>query len=143
MASKQTSNFGLNQWELSDGVVMEDFNADNRAVDAALQELKSSIPQICCGSYVGSGVALTKENPKVITVGFRPKLVIMTEVAENAVPRLFLVHYGQTVYRPVGTTTSNSHNLQLIWGENSLSWYTSSDFTFDRAGITYSYLVIG
>lgn len=36
MASNQTKNYGLNQWERTDKVVMEDFNADNAAIDAAL-----------------------------------------------------------------------------------------------------------
>ncbi len=38
MASDQTKNYGLNQWERTDKVVMEDFNADNAKVDAALAE---------------------------------------------------------------------------------------------------------
>ncbi len=37
MASDHTPNYGLNQWELTDKVVMKDFNADNAAIDAAIK----------------------------------------------------------------------------------------------------------
>jgi len=43
MATNQTENYSLNQWELSDSVVMADFNADNQKVDAALAELNKRI----------------------------------------------------------------------------------------------------
>lgn len=33
---KQTSNYQLNQWEMTDRIQMEDFNRDNEKVDAAL-----------------------------------------------------------------------------------------------------------
>ena len=36
MASNQTERYGLSQWEKSDKVLMEDFNADNAKLDAAL-----------------------------------------------------------------------------------------------------------
>jgi len=34
---KQTDQYGLNQWDLSDRIRMEDFNADNAKIDAALK----------------------------------------------------------------------------------------------------------
>lgn len=36
MPSKQTTNYHLSQWVKSDKVLMDDFNADNLAIDAAL-----------------------------------------------------------------------------------------------------------
>lgn len=33
---KKTAQFGLNQWEMSDRIQMDDFNADNAAIEAAL-----------------------------------------------------------------------------------------------------------
>ena len=36
MPANYTSNYQLNQWEKSDKVLMEDFNADNAKIDAAL-----------------------------------------------------------------------------------------------------------
>ena len=39
MASNQTSNYGLNQWEATDQVLRTEFNADNAKIDAALKGL--------------------------------------------------------------------------------------------------------
>ena len=39
MPSNQTPNYALNQWERDDRVLMEDFNADNAKIDAALAGL--------------------------------------------------------------------------------------------------------
>ncbi len=33
---KETTNYKLNQWERHDRVLMDDFNADNAKIDAAL-----------------------------------------------------------------------------------------------------------
>ena len=38
MASNQTSNYGLNQWEATDQVLREEFNADNQKIDEALAQ---------------------------------------------------------------------------------------------------------
>lgn len=38
---KQTAQFGLNQWERTDRVLMDDFNNDNKKIDAALAGLES------------------------------------------------------------------------------------------------------
>ena len=36
MPSSQTPNYNLNQWSKDDRVLMEDFNADNAKIDAAI-----------------------------------------------------------------------------------------------------------
>ena len=38
-SSNKTSHLALNQWQRTDPVVMDDFNADNAKVDAALSSL--------------------------------------------------------------------------------------------------------
>ena len=52
MASNQTSNYGLSQWEATDQVQRTDFNADNAKVDAALTARNC---QIYMTSYTGTG----------------------------------------------------------------------------------------
>ena len=37
MPSNQTPNYALNQWERDDRILMDDFNADNAKIDAALK----------------------------------------------------------------------------------------------------------
>ena len=37
---KKTAQFGLNQWEMSDRIQMQDFNRDNAAIEAALARVE-------------------------------------------------------------------------------------------------------
>lgn len=39
---QQTEHLGLNQWELSDRILMKDFNADNQKIDEALRTHQSA-----------------------------------------------------------------------------------------------------
>ena len=41
-----TQNYQLNQWEASDRVLREDFNSDNRKIDAAIAEAKDACPYV-------------------------------------------------------------------------------------------------
>ena len=42
----KTENYQLNQWEPTDRVLREDFNEDNRKIEAAIHTLSASIPYI-------------------------------------------------------------------------------------------------
>ena len=44
---KQTEHCELNQWELSDPILMEDFNADNAKIAAELAELRRIVTGLC------------------------------------------------------------------------------------------------
>ena len=66
----KTTNYQLNQWAKSDRVMMDDFNADNQKIDAAL----ATMPRIATGTYTGDG---TTNGSHVIDLGFRPKVVIV------------------------------------------------------------------
>ena len=43
MATNQTTNYQLNQWEPTDQVLRTDFNADNAKLDAALNALSDQV----------------------------------------------------------------------------------------------------
>ena len=43
MATNQTTNYQLNQWEPTDQVLRTDFNADNAKLDAALKTSRNGI----------------------------------------------------------------------------------------------------
>ena len=45
MASNHTTNYQLNQWAKSDRVMMDDFNADNAKIDAALKANADAIAE--------------------------------------------------------------------------------------------------
>ena len=66
----KTTNYNLNQWEESDRVTREDFNADNAAIDAALAEK----PSLAFGMFFGDG-----KTPRDINLGYRPTAVLVTD----------------------------------------------------------------
>ena len=43
MPTNRTDNYALSQWERSDRILMEDFNADNAKIDAALHNLEERV----------------------------------------------------------------------------------------------------
>lgn len=48
---RQTEHYGLNQWELTDRILMADFNADNAKIAAALARLQENVVNLAY--YVG------------------------------------------------------------------------------------------
>ncbi len=72
MATNQTTNYQLNQWEPTDQVLRTDFNADNAKIDAALADLSGTALHIATGAYVGNG-----ESSRTFSVPFPPKAVFL------------------------------------------------------------------
>jgi len=92
MSANYTENYNLCQWEPSDPVLRTDFNEDNAKLDAALASIagvagaakaqaqaitdaaytKTDYPPLTGGTYVGNG-----KNSQAITLGFRPRVVIV------------------------------------------------------------------
>ena len=80
MASHQTTNFQLCQWEADDEVLRTDFNADNLKIENALSAVKAVAdvaftPEnspIVAGTYTGDGTA-----SRIIYLGFTPKAVFV------------------------------------------------------------------
>ena len=83
---KRTQHYQLSQWEKSDKVLMEDFNADNAKIDAAIraeadtraaavravnEALREKI-KMAAGTYTGDG-----QESRFISLGFTPKVVFV------------------------------------------------------------------
>ena len=66
-----TENYHLNQWEPTDRVLREDFNEDNRKIDAAL----NGKTEIVIGSYDGNSSSYTSSQE--ITLGWKPQAVLV------------------------------------------------------------------
>ena len=71
----KTTNYQLNQWAKSDRLMMDDFNADNAKIDAALKANADAIAAVgyVTGTYTGTG-----SYPRTIDLGFQPKAVVVT-----------------------------------------------------------------
>ena len=138
----QTINFGLNQWSSTDRIRMEDFNADNAKIDAAL----AGIPKIAVGSYIGTGT-YGSANPNSLTFDFAPLLLIISasHSATSGAGTIFV--RGQTQNAGMGAQYNGfSLNTTVSWDENTVIWYTTRDDVerqLNLSGITYHYLALG
>ena len=75
MASNYTTNYQLNQWAKSDRLMMDDFNADNAKIDAALKEVADNAaqaPKIHFGFYTGDGA-----DTRTIALDYTPRVVLL------------------------------------------------------------------
>ena len=108
---KKTAQFGLNQWEMSDRIQMQDFNRDNAAIEAALAKRNC---QFYTASYTGDG-----EATKSWTFPAKPVLVIIIGQSITVLIRDFSIgttHFG-----------SMTHQLQATWEENSVTWTNTNN----------------
>ena len=93
MPSSQTPNYNLNQWSKDDRVLMEDFNADNAKIDAAIKAVEAKAdtkadasalagaanritqleqPRFYIGGYTGDG-----NSSRTISLPWAPVLMIL------------------------------------------------------------------
>lgn len=84
-----TTNYQLSLWEQDDRIMREDFNDNNRKIDAALAEK----PYVT-GSYTGDGKN-REDGGQFIELGFRPSMVI---VSSNDVWVSDYIKFSQILY---------------------------------------------
>ena len=161
MATNQTTNYQLNQWEPTDAVQRTDFNTDNAKVDAALDALAGQVAEKADGadltaleatvaghttqlgqkgncqfwttSYVGSGETGFNARNR-ITFPKMPYLVLIQ--GTNSGETMLLLRGNEQYLTIMGTT----YGGQLQWEGSTLSWkvYTDKDFAqFNSEGVTY------
>ena len=119
MPSSQTPNYQLSQWERSDKVQMEDFNADNAKIDAVLtgKVAKLGNCQIYYFSYTGNG-----EADRSFTFPHKPLLII--GMSESYIFRA-VQGAPYTMCRTNGF--QGAYNCPTTWSGNTISWqYASS-----------------
>ena len=68
MATNQTTNYQLNQWEPTDAVQRVDFNADNAKVDAALKSLSDQVVQKANQSALNTVISAVNQKADASTV---------------------------------------------------------------------------
>ena len=152
----KTTNYQLNQWAKSDRVMMDDFNADNAKIDAAMKAnadaiaaettarvagdaaLQSAVS--ACGdcfveakTYTGNGKK-GSANAIRFTFSMQPQLV-------------FITGYSVTALGVRGCNralSSDSGGLQMTWSGNKVSWYNDSNYVshMNNTGSTYTVIAL-
>ena len=140
---EQTANYGLNQWDAGDRIMVEDFNADNAKVDAALgdhEERVDALETTCASlgnclfytaSYTGNGGTASHTFP-------HKPMVVMIKTPYT--PYQLIFWQGQTSVYPIG---ANYYEVNLTWNGNTVSWSSNNlDYGANQKGTTYHILAL-
>ena len=133
---RETSNYKLSQWDKTDRIQMEDFNADNSKVDAALAAQAAALTaglatkgncRIERYTYVGTGT-YGKDAPNSMTFAERPLLMVLLSTTEH-----MIFHKDSA-----DIMRNQGYNFYVNWSDNTFSWYSESDVRqFNISGRTY------
>ena len=149
----KTANFQLTQWEKTDRIMMEDFNRDNAAIDAALKANADEVAALQTAlagagncsietqSYTGNG-KYGQNNPNSITFSKKPKAVLifgnrffwlLTDKTVNPA-------YAMAFYNAGSRTTWQDINFR--WRNSTLTFYHVNDATFQGNMSDTTYYVV-
>ncbi len=135
---KQTQNFQLNQWEMSDRIQMGDFNADNQKIDGVLHEIRQQLAEqaIAIGkrgncrieafSYTGDGNC-GSSHPTTLTFSAPPLLAIV--ISDDGDLMTLLPNATGTIRH---TASSGSNRLSISWEGNTVSWAADSSYAYSQ-----------
>ena len=145
----KTANFQLTQWEKTDRIMMEDFNRDNAAIDAALKSNADGVAalqtalascgncKIVYGTYTGNGKS-GSANPNKLTFDGKPVLVIV-QAQSNTTDFDFHLRMIRGCNWAVGDRNNYSYTNSVAWGENFVLWTNDNAETqFNLQGSVYS-----
>lgn len=131
----KTTNFQLTQWEKTDRIMMEDFNRDNAAIDAALKsnaDKAAALQTALAGagncsieikSYTGNG-NYGQNNPSRITFSKKPKFVLLCGYS------FLLLLMGKENAPFVGFFASDriyTCNIVYSWSGNTLQFHSTQN----------------
>ena len=122
----KTTNYQLNQWAKTDRIMMDDFNADNAKIDAAL----AGKTELFTGSYTGDG-----ETSQFIPLAAQPQVLIVTSGGRTS--------QGNIMYGGVVFPTVPSESVTL--GETGFTARGGNANSMARANLlntSYQYLAI-
>ena len=122
---KKTTNYQLNQWAKTDRIMMDDFNADNAKLEAALAAHAAALAgcgncKIEYGAYTGDG------NTDGYTLTFPGKpLLVMIQQADRGNTGFLMqgCAYGFSIIDPSnGKMGKYPVRLLTKWNGNSVTW---------------------
>ena len=133
-----TTNYQLNQWAKSDRIRMDDFNADNAKIDAAIKAVAEGGVKLAVGSYVGTG-QYGSAHKNTLSFEKEPKFVIIG--GEYTIFALRPMANGATLDT---TGLNQTYGTKLSWNGNSISWYSDSSERrqCNQSGVTYNYMAL-
>ena len=127
----KTANFQLTQWEKTDRILVEEFNRDNAAIDAALKGSADAVAalqtalekcgncRITISSYTGTGT-LGEAHPTSLTFAEPPLLVFILGPESGFMARGRAMNAFQSSSNATPTTTWSAD-------QKTVSWYTPYD----------------
>ena len=146
---QKTSNYNLNQWEATDPIRREDFNADNAAIDMALAAMAAGMSscRVAYGSYDGTN-EYGADHPVTLSFDFKPLLVAVSDDKyRSSLSNPMVLCHGQSMGLSVCGVQDDitSSIIRISWGENSVSWYNATNDLLqnNNASHTYHYVVLG
>ena len=151
----KTPNYQLNQWEKSDRIQMEDFNADNAKIEAVLEAQAVAIAnggncKIASGTYTGNGTSGSWAKANNLTFNFVPKLVIIRDNSTYYQTGIFIWNCNSTVISSNNTYnavfyTSGSGVPMVKYETNSMSWYSNNNAIkqMNDSGKVYYWVAFG
>ena len=133
MPSNQTPSYQLSQWSRDDRVLMDDFNADNAKIDAALGDhegrvaaLEAAAPhfgncQIYATTYTGTGTCGVSA-PNSLTFPRKPVWAVIFAPEGRSQLHIFPIdnHYNYS-------TPNRDYAIDIKWRGNTVSWYCDKD----------------
>ena len=144
----ETSNYQLNQWEKTDRIQMEDFNADNLKTDQALAKQRDELVALTaavalcgnCGieqfSYVGKGTT-GSANPTRLTFSKPPVVFFVRGRRALGLGSKSCSGITVTVYDPVIHGAAIGE-CKLTWSGNTAALVSSDvDFQLNTKDETY------
>ena len=120
MATNQTTNYQLNQWEPTDAVQRVEFNADNAKVDTALKSLSDQVIQKADQSALNTLISAVNQKADASTVSSLSSL-LNSEISQR-----------QEADSSLQTALTLKGNCQIYYGTYIGDGKSSRTLTFER-----------
>ena len=150
MSTNHTPNYQLSQWERSDRVQMEDFNADNAKVDAALKALAqtdTSHASLLSGkgnctlyttSYTGDG-RYGKDRPMSLSFPRKPYIIFITGNGSRGRHMILVQGTPESTVEVSG----QGYTSNLTWSGNSVSWWGGmASYMMTESGVRHQVVAL-
>ena len=120
MATNQTTNYQLNQWEPTDAVQRVEFNQDNAKIDAALKSLSDQVVQKANQSALNTLISSVNQKADASTVSSLSSL-LNSEISQR-----------QEADSSLQTALTLKGNCQIYYGTYIGDGKSSRTLTFER-----------